>query len=70
MFITEADTVRKVEVAVGYEDENFAEILTGLEEGDSVVVAGSGGVRTGTKIKIVGREDDAEAVIDTVRNDS
>jgi membrane fusion protein (multidrug efflux system) len=70
VFITEADTVRKVEVAVGYEDENFAEILTGLEEGDSVVLAGSGGVRTGTKIKIVGREDDVEAAIDTVRNDS
>jgi len=70
VYITEADTVRKVEVAVGYEDENFAEILTGLLEGDSVVVAGSGGVRTGTKIKIVSREDEAEAAIDTVRNDS
>ena len=77
VFITEADTVRKVEVMVGYEDEEYAEIVEGLQEGDSVVVAGSGGVRTGTKIKIVGRPDEeadasdaSDASIDTVQNDS
>jgi len=38
--------------------------VAGLEEGDSVVVAGSGGVRTGTKIKIIGRPDEvADAVV-------
>lgn len=69
VFIAEADTVRKVEVSVGYEDEEFAEILEGLQAGDSVVVAGAGGVRTGTKIKIIGRPDeDQEAVADTVSN--
>jgi RND family efflux transporter MFP subunit len=74
VFITEADTVRKVEVMVGYEDEEYAEIIEGLQEGDSVVVAGSGGVRTGTKIKIIGRPDEeadaSDASIDTVQNDS
>jgi multidrug efflux pump subunit AcrA (membrane-fusion protein) len=60
-----------VEVEVGYEDEGYAEILNGLQEGDSVVVAGSGGVRTGTKIKIISRPgSDAEANMDTVQNDS
>lgn len=69
VFIAEADTVRRLEVFVGYEDEGYAEILEGLELGDSVVVAGVGGVRTGTKIKIIGRpEDDKEAVADTVQN--
>jgi membrane fusion protein (multidrug efflux system) len=69
VFICEADTVRKAEVTVGYEDEEFAEILLGLQEGDSVVVAGSGGVRTGTKIKIIGRPgEDNAAVTDTVQN--
>jgi membrane fusion protein (multidrug efflux system) len=69
VFIAEADTVRRLEVFVGYEDEGYAEILEGLELGDSVVVAGAGGVRTGTKIKIIGRpEDDKEAVADTVQN--
>jgi membrane fusion protein (multidrug efflux system) len=71
VFVAEADTVRKVEVEVGYEDEEYAEILNGLQEGDSVVVAGSGGVRTGTKIKIISRPgSDAEANMDTVQNDS
>jgi membrane fusion protein (multidrug efflux system) len=69
VFIAEADTVRRLEVFVGYEDEDYAEILEGLELGDSVVVAGAGGVRTGTKIKIIARpEDDREAVADTVQN--
>jgi membrane fusion protein (multidrug efflux system) len=69
VFIAEADTVRKVEVKVGYEDEEFAEIVEGLQLGDSVVVAGAGGVRTGTKIKIIGRpEGDQEAIADTVKN--
>lgn len=70
VFIAEADTVRKVEVLVGYEDEEYAEILEGLVEGDSVVVAGAGGIRTGTKIKIVGRpEGKTDATVDTVQND-
>jgi len=71
VFVAEADTVRKVEVVVGYEDEGYAEILEGLQEGDSVVVAGAGGVRTGTRIKIIARPgEDADANIDTVQNDS
>jgi membrane fusion protein (multidrug efflux system) len=69
VFVAEADTVRRIEVSVGYEDEEYAEILTGLEAGDSVVVAGAGGVRSGTKIKVIGRpEEDREAVADTVSN--
>jgi len=69
VFIAEADTVRKVEVSVGYEDEDYAEILTGLAAGDSVVVAGAGGVRSGTKIKVISRpEKDQAAVSDTVSN--
>lgn len=69
VFVAEADTVRKIEVDVGYEDEEFAEILEGIQEGDTVVVAGVGGVRTGTKIKVLGKpEEDKEAVADTVKN--
>ena len=56
VFVAAADTVRKVEVSVGYEDEEFAEILEGLDEGQLVVVAGVGGVREGSKVKILGRE--------------
>jgi len=69
VFLAEADTVRKIEVAVGYEDEEYAEITDGIQQGDTVVVAGVGGVRTGTKVKILGLpKDDEEAVTDTVNN--
>jgi membrane fusion protein (multidrug efflux system) len=57
VFVAEADTVRQVKVAVGYEDEEYAEILSGIAEGDTVVTAGVGGIRTGTKVKVLGREE-------------
>jgi membrane fusion protein (multidrug efflux system) len=58
VFVAEADTVRQVEVGVGYEDEAFAEILSGIAEGDTVVTAGVGGIRTGTKVKVLGRDEE------------
>lgn len=53
VYVAEADTVRKTAVVVGYQDEDFAEVIDGVEPGDSVVVVGVGGLRTGTKVKIV-----------------
>lgn len=58
VFVAEADTVRQAEVTVGYEDEEYAEILSGIAEGDTVVTAGVGGIRTGSKVKVLGREDE------------
>jgi len=59
LFVAAADTVRKVPVTVGYEDEDYAEILEGIQSGDSVVVAGTGGIRSGTRIKIVAPPEDS-----------
>jgi membrane fusion protein (multidrug efflux system) len=53
VFLAEADSVRKVPVEVGDQDEHYAEVLRGVERGDSVVVVGTGGLRTGTKVKVV-----------------
>lgn len=53
VFVAAADSVRKVGVGVGYEDETHAEITRGLSLGDSVVTAGTGGIREGSKIKVV-----------------
>jgi membrane fusion protein (multidrug efflux system) len=53
VYIAEADTVRKASVRVGYQDESYTEIVDGVEEGDTVVVIGVGGLRTGTKVKIL-----------------
>jgi membrane fusion protein (multidrug efflux system) len=53
VYVTEADTVRQVGVDVGYEDDEYAEILNGIAAGDTVVTAGVGGIRTGTKVKVL-----------------
>jgi membrane fusion protein (multidrug efflux system) len=65
VYVAAADTVRKVEVGVGYEDEAFAEIVRGLAEGDTVVTAGVGGIRQGARIKILDRETAADTVTET-----
>ncbi len=53
VYIAEADTVRKASVRTGYQDENYTEILSGISVGDTIVVVGVGGLRTGTKVKIL-----------------
>jgi membrane fusion protein (multidrug efflux system) len=53
VYVAEADSVRKAAVRVGYQNEEYAEIMGGVEEGDSIVVIGAGALRTGTKIKIL-----------------
>ena len=53
VYVAESDSVRRADVKVGYQDEQFAEVLNGVDQGDSVVVVGMGGLRTGTKIKIL-----------------
>ena len=51
LFIAEADTVRKVPVTTGYQDESFVEIVSGVTSGTKVVAVGQGGLRDGSKIK-------------------
>jgi membrane fusion protein (multidrug efflux system) len=53
VYVAEADSVRKVSVRVGYQNEEYSEVLSGVEEGDSVVVVGAGALRTGMKVKIL-----------------
>ncbi len=53
VYVAEADSVRKVSVRVGYQNEEYSEVLSGVEKGDSVVVVGAGALRTGTKVKIL-----------------
>lgn len=57
VYIAAADTVRRAPVGIGYEDETHAEITHGLQPGDTVVTAGVGGIREGTKVKLVRPED-------------
>ncbi|MDH4036988.1 MAG: efflux RND transporter periplasmic adaptor subunit [Candidatus Krumholzibacteria bacterium] len=57
VYVAAADTVRKAPVDVGYEDETHAEITSGLASGDTVVTAGVGGIREGSKVKLVPPEN-------------
>lgn len=51
LFLAEADTVRKVPVTTGYQDESYVEIVSGVTSGAKVVSVGQGGLRDGSKIK-------------------
>jgi membrane fusion protein (multidrug efflux system) len=53
VFVTENDTAVKRAVELGIEEGEVVEVLTGLEAGDSVVVAGQGGLDDGQRIKIL-----------------
>lgn len=53
LFVAEADTVRKVEINAGLYDEQYVEVLDGVEEGAFVVTAGQGGLRHGSRISVL-----------------
>jgi len=66
VFVAEADTVRRIKVEIGYEDEVFSEILAGIADTDTVVTAGVGAIREGTKIKVIGQDE--ETVTEAANN--
>ena len=51
VFVTEDDTAVKKAVELGIEEGDLVEVLSGVGEGDKVVVAGQGGLDDGQKIK-------------------
>jgi len=51
VFVTEDDTAVKKTVELGIEEGDLVEVLSGVAEGDKVVVAGQGGLDDGQKIK-------------------
>ena len=53
VFITEDDLAVKKAVELGLEEGDVVEVLSGLTDGDKVVIAGQGGLDDGQKIKIL-----------------
>ena len=53
VFITEEDSVKRMKVDLGYESDRDVEIVSGVGPGESIVVAGQGGLKDGSKIKLV-----------------
>jgi len=53
VFITEEGVAVKKPVTLGIEEGELVEALTGVAEGDAVVIAGQGGLDDGQKIKVL-----------------
>jgi len=53
VFVTEDDTAVKKAVELGLEEGDLVEVLSGVAEGDKVVIAGQGGLDDGQRIKIL-----------------
>lgn len=47
---------KQKEVKTGFKDENYTEIISGLELGEPVIVLGNYGLRDGAKIRVKSRE--------------
>jgi membrane fusion protein (multidrug efflux system) len=61
LFVAEGDSVRKVPVTTGYDDDTFVEVVSGVTDGDRVVSVGQGGLRTGSRIKALDSGTEAAA---------
>jgi len=53
VFVTGKDSATRTKVKLGYQREGMVEIVNGVNEGQSVVVAGQGALKEGTKIRIL-----------------
>jgi membrane fusion protein (multidrug efflux system) len=53
VFVTENEKAVKRAVELGIEEGEFVEVITGLDDGDTVVIAGQGGLDDGQRIKVL-----------------
>jgi membrane fusion protein (multidrug efflux system) len=61
VFVVKDDTAEKRAVELGLEEDTTLEIVSGLSEGERIVIAGQGGLKHGTKIKILENKPQAKA---------
>ncbi len=57
VFVAGGDAAEKREVVLGLEEGLMVEAISGLEPGERVIVAGQGGLKEGSPIKILGEPD-------------
>jgi RND family efflux transporter MFP subunit len=53
VFVAREDAVSRVKVELGYQSGGDVEIVRGVTAGESVVVAGQGGLKEGSKVRLV-----------------
>ena len=60
VFVASGDLAEKREVQLGLEEGDFVEATTGIELGELVIVAGQGGLKDGSPLKILGAEEEKQ----------
>ncbi|MBI2689328.1 MAG: efflux RND transporter periplasmic adaptor subunit [Acidobacteria bacterium] len=53
VYVTGKDSAARTKVKLGYQSEGMVEVLSGVSPGQSVVVAGQGALKEGSKIRIL-----------------
>ena len=53
VFIVDGTVAKKRDVSIGLEESGKLEVTSGLKPGDQVIIAGQGGLKDGSKIKIL-----------------
>jgi len=59
VFVASDDMAEKRTVTLGLEEGDYIEALTGLEAGENVIVAGQGGLKDGSPVKILDDQESA-----------
>lgn len=57
VFIADGELAEKRAITLGLEEGDFVEALSGVEAGDQVIVAGQGGLKDGSPVKILGADE-------------
>ncbi len=57
VFVAAGEVAEKRAVTLGLEEGDFVEALTGVEAGDQVIVAGQGGLKDGSPVKVLEAEE-------------
>lgn len=67
VFVAEGDHASRREVTLGFEEDDAVEVVSGLREGELIVVIGQDGLSDGTPIQILGERAGARAAEDARR---
>lgn len=60
VFVAEGDTVaRQKELTLGLEQGERVEVLSGIEEGNSLIITGQSGLRDGARVRVAGQQRQA-----------
>ncbi len=60
IFVIREEKARRLTLSPGYSDTDFVESLSGLDEGERIVVVGQTGLKDGTKVRLVDEERPGE----------